>query len=72
MSAAAARKAPKVGDIFDDLYDGGYAWLVEAIGASGIVYVCVLKDGERTQSFLEWPLSRWSWVLERQRARGAA
>lgn len=59
-------RAPRPGQCWVDMYREGYAWLIEGVGVSGTVYVCVLKDGRRTQSFGEWPLSRWPWVTERQ------
>lgn len=57
---------PEVGQQWIDTYRDGYAWLIEGVGLSGTVYVCVLRDGRRTQSFCEWPLSRWPWVTQRQ------
>jgi hypothetical protein len=49
---------PVAGERYPDGFNADCVWLVEAVSES-IVYLVMVRGGERTQSFLEWPRTRW-------------
>lgn len=62
---------PSVGEMYPDRNSQGCSWRVEEIGHhTRLVYLRMWRDGQPTQSTMEWPEDRWPALVRSQLAGG--